>query len=181
VTARGRRAGFSLVETLLATVVLAVALAGALGSITSSALLGESTRGITQAYLAAHEKLEELKALPARDVFALFNDDPSDDPDGPGTAPGPGFAVAGLDPAPGDADGLAGEVRLPADPAEASLLIESNDLPEFGLPRDLDADGATDDEDHAGDYVLLPVRVRIEWGGPGGRRNLTLETVLCAP
>ncbi|MEO0649457.1 MAG: hypothetical protein AAFZ65_02115 [Planctomycetota bacterium] len=61
---------------------------------------------------AAENFIERLRSVDIRQVWALYNDDPSDDPGGPGTAPGPRFAVAGLDP--GDAaGGLVGEVRFP--------------------------------------------------------------------
>jgi hypothetical protein len=44
---------------------------------------------------------------------------------------------------------------------------------------DLNADGTVDTADHASDYTLLPVRVRVDWRGPSGPQNYQLETILC--
>jgi hypothetical protein len=49
---------------------------------------------------------------------------------------------------------------------------------ELGMPRDLDGDGTVDTDDHAGDYLVLPVRVRVTWDGVSGSRSYTICTVL---
>jgi hypothetical protein len=46
------------------------------------------------------------------------------------------------------------------------------------MRRDLDGDGTIDGDDHAADYRVLPVRVRVRWRGPDGDRELFLVTVL---
>ena len=48
----------------------------------------------------------------------------------------------------------------------------------LGMPRDLNGDGVIDSEDHAGDYVLLPVKVRVNWRGITGDRSFEVCTVL---
>ena len=46
----------------------------------------------------------------------------------------------------------------------------------IGMPRDLNLDGAVDALDHAGDYMILPVRVRVQWMGASGPRTVELQT-----
>jgi hypothetical protein len=47
------------------------------------------------------------------------------------------------------------------------------------MPRDLDGDGVVDALNHATNYVLLPVRVRVAWRGVSGARQLDFDTLLC--
>jgi hypothetical protein len=49
----------------------------------------------------------------------------------------------------------------------------------LGMPRDLSGDGVVDGLNHAGDYSILPVRVRVEWSGARGDETFELETILC--
>ena len=169
------RAGALAVELMLAITVMVIGVGATLGSISSFARLEESNRESMQATLAARRVLERLQNETFRQVFALYNDDPADDPPG---APGAGFAVAGLDSQEGDADGLAGRVVFPVDPNTPGILFENFVSPDDGFPRDLDGDGAIDVVDHSTDYEILPVRVRIEWRGASGNRALELQTVL---
>lgn len=171
--------GFSLVEIMLGLTVIAIAIVGTVGSITSSAVLGDSNRETTIAYQAAQRVLEELHASEFGQVLALYNGVPGDDPGGAGTAPGPSFAVPGLDVRPDDADGFVGRVLLPTTGSPPRLL-ENVVNPDFGLPRDLNGDGAEDGADHSTDYIVLPVRVRVEWTGLSGERVIEVETVLSA-
>ena len=50
----------------------------------------------------------------------------------------------------------------------------------FGLAidHDLDGDGVVDAENHAGNYLLLPVLVRVEWAGSSGEESRSLRTFL---
>lgn len=129
---------------------------------------------------ALREQVERLKGAPFEDVFALYNADAADDSAGLGPAPGPAFTVAGLRPAPGDADGIVGAVEIPSFvPAGGVAQLREDVLdPSFGLPRDLDADGALDALDHALDYALLPARVRVRWAGVSGPRELRATLLL---
>ena len=43
--------------------------------------------------------------------------------------------------------------------------------------RDLNGDGDVDD-DVTADYVLLPVRLIVEWSGAGGNRSYELDLLL---
>jgi len=48
----------------------------------------------------------------------------------------------------------------------------------LGMPRDLNGDGVVDTNDHSLDYRLLPVRIRFDWTGKGGRSTLEIKTLL---
>ena len=81
----------------------------------------------------------------------------------------------------GTADGMTlvkvrEEPPPPSDPGW--ILREDVDFPALGMPRDLNGDNIVDDEDHRGDYVLLPVCIRIRWNGRAGEREFTLTTML---
>lgn len=132
----------------------------------------------TVAQEAARGVIETLHAADFADVFARYNDDASDDP-ASGASPGAGFAVASLSPMAGDADGLAGEIVFPTTHVLGALeLREDAFVPRLEMPRDLNGDGVVDDEDHAGDYRILPVLVRVEWRSPAGKARLEMATLL---
>lgn len=48
----------------------------------------------------------------------------------------------------------------------------------LGMPRDLDGNNKVEDTDHSRGYILLPVRVRIEWKSGTGTRHFELVTQL---
>jgi len=172
------RAGFSIVEVMIVLTLLTVGIgmfAGTLGSVMG---LGPSLRESARAVESARSVIEGMRAQPFEQVWALYNTDPADDPGGAGTAPGAGFAVQGLAPVPGDADGLVGSVIFPEIGGE---LREDSPDSKLGMPRDLDLDGAVDAGNHAADYRVLPVLVRVEWKGKGPARSIDLHTTLTAP
>lgn len=149
--------------------------ASTLGSVMG---LGPSLRESSRAVESARSLIESLRAQEFDQLWALYNADPADDPFGAGTAPGAGFAVPGLSAVAGDADGLVGSVVFPQVGGE---LREDSADADLGLPRDLDLDGVVDSADHAGDYRVLPVLVRVEWQGKGPARRIDLHTTLAAP
>lgn len=117
-----------------------------------------------------------------RDLVRLYNSDPFDDPNGPGTAPGHLFRVDGLTAMP-DAEGFVGEIILP------TLNVGTEVLPEIhvredivdadlGLPRDLNGDSVIDAEDHGEDFTVLPVVLRFRWQGRNGPRVFQAVTLL---
>ena len=169
------RAGFGILEILVAVTVFLVAFGALTTSLVTSSRLVHGNRESTLALEAARSAIARLRGAPFAEVFARFNDDPGDDPEGYGTAPGRSFAVRGLDPRRGDEDGLCGEILFPGD---ALTLREDVEDAGLGMPRDLDGDGAVDEEDHADEYLVLPVRVRVDWRGSSGPRRLELVTTL---
>lgn len=150
-------------------------------TLSSMARQRSTNRETGLAVAAARNLLETLRAEDFAEVFAAYNADPDDDPDGAGTAPGNRFAVAGLDEAPDSPDGLEGEVVFPTilDPLDGLELREDVELRVLGMPRDLSGDGKIDDQDHAGSHFILPVQVRLRWKGSTGVRQFELASQLC--
>lgn len=168
--------GFTLVEVVIAAVVLVLALLGAMGTLTQVMMLGESNLESAIAHQAARSMVERLQSTPFDEVFQRFNEDPSDDPDGDGTAEGMHFAVPGLDPRRDDADGFCGMVLMPA--TDGTELIETLEDTAFGMPRDLNGNGVVDGNDHALDKVILPIRVQVQWTGKSGNHRTEFRTIL---
>lgn len=170
-------AGFSLIEVLVAMSVLLIASLGMLGSISTSSVLSEASQETTLAYANAQSMLERLRTQRFREVFVRFNGDQTDDP-ATGVSPGSGFDVRGLNPRQDDPDGFVGEIIFPTPPGDPGSLREDLVDRGFGFPRDLDGDRAQDADNHASDYLVLPVRVRVQWRGKSGNRQVELETTL---
>jgi type II secretory pathway pseudopilin PulG len=177
VAARKRSAGFSIVEILISATVFMLVSGAVVTTLVASSALNHTNRETVLAAQAAESMIEELKSTPFAEVFARYNDTKDDDP-GTGASPGIAFAVAGLAAQADDADGIVGTIAFPGD---GVVLREDADDAELGLPRDLDRDGAVDDQDKAASYRILPVRVRLEWRGANGNRALELVTVLTQP
>ena len=161
-----RRSGFSLVEVLMAGVVIVIAMSGFSRAIVSGLKVNEANRKTAIASEAAQEMLETLYAQNFRNVFAAYNDTTADDP--PGLAPGSSFPITRSTWTVESATGMTGTLTFPTMPGAPGVLRE--DVVDFGLgmPRDLNGDGLVDGLDHSGDYVVLPVRIRVTW--PGGGR-----------
>ena len=178
------RSGFTFVELIIALAIFATAMsifAGAVLSVSGEQAVNREN-GI--AANAASSFIEGLRNEDITQVFALYNTDESDDPGGPGTAPGSRFAVADLD-AGNAPDGMVGEVffptldvALPGDPIDLELR---EDVPNaiFGTPRDLNGDSIIDAEDHTNDYLLLPIQVVLNWDGKSGTRQQRTFATLC--
>ncbi|HKB14526.1 MAG TPA: hypothetical protein VKF62_00590 [Planctomycetota bacterium] len=172
--------GWSLVELALALSTGAVP-AFAAGSLLSDAFSPPpADRESSLAMASMTRTLETMQGGNVRfeDLFRAYNADPSDDPGGPGTGPGASFAVAGLEPRAGDADRAPGRIEFPSPEGSPELLREDLTAELFGLAvdHDLDGDGVVDDSNHAGNYLLLPVLVRVEWTGPSGEESRSLHT-----
>lgn len=177
-TRRRGRAGLSMIEVLVGMTLLTIGLLGYLQVLVGAVATSQLNREQTRALEAAREVMERLQATPRAEIFASFNSEPADDPGGPGTAPGAGFAVNGLDPQRGDADGLPGEIVFPE---VAGELREDVVDPTLSMPRDLNGDGFIDALDHAADWRSLPVLVRVRWRGRSGDAQIDLRTMLGGP
>jgi type II secretory pathway pseudopilin PulG len=160
--ARPGRRGFSLIEVVLLLAILAVAMGMFAQTVVSSSRLDPIAVQTGAASEAARSAVERLRAFAPAQIVAAHNADPSDDPGGPGLAPGATFAVPGL--AGTGPGGHAGRIDFPS--AGGQVREDAAD-PELGMPRDLNGDGLIDDQPHDDDWVLLPVRVRIEWTPQG--------------
>ena len=173
------RGGFTLLELTIVMSVLLVAFLGMSQAIGSSMALTEVNRESALGTDGAGEMVELLSGIEAFDtVFARFNDDPADDPGGPGTAPGKHFDVAGLQPAVDDADGRVGEILFPTVIGAGGEELREDPLDDLWEPRDLNGDGLIDSADHSGDYRLLPVVLRLRWQGKSGPRTAQIRTLI---
>lgn len=160
-------------------VILAVAITGLSGSMLLSMSLNRVNRDSALAQQAARRVMEQIESRPFGEVFAAYNAAKGDDVGLSSPALGPNFAVAGLQVQHGDADGACGRVMFPTQTLGGlEQLREDVDVAALSMPRDLNGDGVVDALNHATDYKLLPVRVRIEWQGVSGPQHLDLETML---
>jgi hypothetical protein len=151
-----------LLEVVISTVILLTVVVGFSYGLVSSTSLERATREHTVAREAARGCLETLRATEFSSVLATYA--------------GTGFDVPGLDPRPDDADGQVGEIIFPLD--EDGELHEDLELPRLGMPRDLTGEGDLDEFDHAFDYRVLPVLVRLEWRGAAGDGAFEVLTIL---
>jgi prepilin-type N-terminal cleavage/methylation domain-containing protein len=172
------RAGFSLLEIMIAISVLTLAVVGATGSILAGNRMQRVNRESAVAEDAVRQVLESMRGSVLATTFARFNATTADDPAGV-VSPGATFAVEGLSAPPENPGAPVGTIVFPAvDVGGVWELHEDVVDAELGMPADLDGDGAIDGEDHSDDYRILPVRVQVQWSGVSGTRTLTVETVL---
>jgi len=171
--------GSSLVELVVATAVILVGVLAFTRALTESISLGEKNRETALATAAAQGLVEELYAADMARVFALYNDDPDDDPDGTGTAPGSRFTAAGLEARAADA-GMQGRIFFPVDDGNPDVLREDLVDSKLRTPLDLDLDGFVDDADHSANYRILPVLIRVAWQDGRAERELEIATILGA-
>lgn len=154
--------------------VLALVTVTSLGLMVGSMQLDATNRENAQALAAATQVVERMQGRSFSQVLSLYNEATSDDPVAGGPAPGARFGVTGLRPS--DDDPNVGRVRFPL--AADGTLREDLQLPEFGMPMDLNGDGAIDGDDRSSDYVVLPVVIELRWTGRGGPRSLDVHALL---
>lgn len=175
----GNRRGFSLLEVMVAFSISAIGLLSFSQAIVGAVALKQATAEQALASNAARQLIESCNSVPFEEVYARFNSDPADDP-AAGLIVGGKFSVEGLQVRSDDVDGMVGSIEFPG----SSLLVGSEQLREdavdvgLGVPMDLNGDGVIDASDHSGDYLLLPIRVRIEWRGRGGDSKIEFKTIL---
>jgi Tfp pilus assembly protein PilV len=164
------RAGITLIEIMIVIAILTVSLAMFAQTLSASARLDPVANETMLAAEGSRVMIERMRAQPFDQVYALYDANPANDPGGAGTAPGSTFAIEGLSPA--TVGGVVGRIEFPV---VTSQLRENSTDEMLGMPRDLNGDLLVDTANHAGDYLLLPVRVRVEWAsksGHLGRRSM---------
>lgn len=176
--ARGRppRRGFTLLEVLVVMVILTFAVGMLSSAMTAASRLGAQQRESALAGEEARRMLELMRGEDFAQLYARYNTVPDDDPGGAGTGPGANFAVPGLRAVTGDADGLPGQILFPS---AGAALYENVENEALGMPRDLDCDGLVDSANHASDYRILPVEVRVQWQGYAGPTSVSFYTMYC--
>jgi len=165
--------GFSLLEIMIALAVIGLLLLAAMSVMSSSSRLNQSNREQTIAHNAVRAALDNARNREFSRIFALYNGDQADDPDGPGTAPGDRFPVEGLVALPGAPNGMAGRIEFPV---QGGALREDLADAALEMPHDLNGDGAIDAADHRSDYTILPVTVTVEWRSVQGPTKFVYRT-----
>jgi hypothetical protein len=91
------------------------------------------------------------------------------------------FDVTGLIPVSGAPAGKPGQICFPGSTqASPNTLLENVTDTNLGMPRDLNGDGVIDGNNHAADYKILPVTVRVQWQSKNGPQIYQLHTILVA-
>jgi prepilin-type N-terminal cleavage/methylation domain-containing protein len=156
------KSGFTLVELMIASMVLLVASMGLVAAFVAAVNLQETTRETTLAAQAAREKIEEIQGADFDSAFATFS-------------AAMNFAVEGLTPVEWDPDGMVGSVYFPVSAADPTLLDEAFVTDGGEMPRDLNGDGDAVDTLNTG-YLILPVMVEINWLSKTGERTYQIVT-----
>lgn len=167
-----------MLELMIALTLLLSALLGYSQVIVTTAASAVSVREEDLATQAVRSMVQTLKSASFVEAFSLFNATPADDPGGLGTAPSANFAVPGLHVAPGDPDIFPGEILFPTTANAPGVLREDLPDPNFATPCDLNGDGVIDSANHATNYVLLPVVVRVRWTGAAGVCTVEAKTLV---
>jgi hypothetical protein len=189
---RVREAGFSIVETLCGMTLMFVGLLSLASSTVTGIATNETNRESARATCAVRQYLESMQTgeVPFEELFRAYATDPAD-----AVEPEEGqetskklfagksgklhpildrqFEVVGLEPKDGQTRVSMGEVLFP--------FVEGPEGPELRediANRDLNGDGVIDSENHADDYKILPVTVKVEWKGTRGVRELEIQTLL---
>lgn len=193
--ARSAHRGLTVVEVVIALSVLVVA-ASLFGQLlVSTTRMRRSNREAVLATEAARIVIEQMRNRDFLEIYVTYNQDPADDPGGPGTAPGNRFPVEGLEPLASSPGGLQGLIRFPdqqittggsmggklggsgGGTGGTSWQVRETTVDEgLGTPRDLNGNNVIDTADHSTDYLILPVRVQVEWSGVGGERRIEIVT-----
>jgi prepilin-type N-terminal cleavage/methylation domain-containing protein len=170
----------TLIEVMVAMSVLVVGLLAYTRAVAAAALAARTTRETTLATEAAWRVIESMRAEQNfNQVFSQYNTSAADDLGGGVVSPGANFAVPGLQAVPGDPDGLPGEIVFPTTTVAGVVQLREDVVNvKLGPPRDLNGDGVIDGINHAANYQLLPVLVRVRWRGAAGNGLVELPTMI---
>lgn len=152
------RAGFTLIEVMIAAVIMAGAVLGLAALIPTITLQTEVAHESNLAMAAVNQVTEAIRQYADDDflyVLRAYNDNPADDPNADHSgAPGNTFTVDDLYNQYGSA--LVGTITFHLD--------ETATEPRVGLPgQDLDGDGLFTSTDVSATYALLPFTVSVDW------------------
>lgn len=160
-----REAGMSIVEIMIAMVVIALALLAMISLMTSSHRVQEDARERSVAYNAARAIIEDMRQRTFIEIFDAYKSGASLNR----------FTVDRVGPPPAG-DTHQGRVEFPE---KNGLLDESYVDTGLGMPKDLNQDGDTADLMSGTEVSILPVRVVIRWQVPGGgEKRLELASLI---
>ena len=165
-----RRSGFTLLEVMIAAVVLAVAILGLMSLIPTVTQLTETTEEGNLALNASLQVSEAIRQY-ADQSFAYtwmaYNSNPAVDPNGVSTAPGATFSVSGLTNSAGSSQ--VGTITFYTDEnGTGNAALDAK----LGMPKDLDSKAAVS-SDVSATYTLLPFRIAVDWRDPFGHPRHT--------
>jgi type II secretory pathway pseudopilin PulG len=176
---RAARRGFTLIEALFAASMVLIGLLVIATSLTRSKLTRIEAEQDMSATATLSQAAGTLRARGITGSWQSFFPNGAGAPfPAAGSGPGPHFTAAGL-----------ADAADPKKSAEVSIQFftdETADLPEFGLPRDLDGDGAatnvnTSQLGASGQVMatILPYALSLTFRGPGGgSRTVVWQGVL---
>lgn len=169
-------AGMTLIEIIIGLGVLVIAIIGIMSALVAASRVDQATAEQNRALSACKSILEQMKQTTYNEIWRRFNSNPADDPGGAGTAPGCNFAVPGLVAQPGDADGMPGQIFFPE--SGFGNLSETAVDARLGMPvaKDLNGDGDALDVNVNATYMILPVRVVVDWKGISGPYHMEITT-----
>jgi len=167
----------TLIEIIIGMAVVVIAILGIMSALVAASRMDETTAEQVRALNACRTTIEMMKQTTWAEVWRRYNSDPSDDPGGAGTAPGANFAVTGLRAQNGDADGMPGQIIFPEQAGNLSELIVDERLG-LAVRKDLNGDGDDQDPNVNTTYLILPVRVVVDWAGSTGPTHMEITTWL---
>lgn len=189
---RGQR-GLVMVEILLAMLIIAVATLSSASMTLSGSNLNKANVLTADATNVLRQVVEELESHPFEEIYARFNTNPADDPDGAGTARGGQFTLdpehrtafldAGAAPTAtsreGASRGISYDIDILFPEDENGNLAEGVSAPIWGSQAwDINGDGAPSSGDRSADYKLLPVGISVTWADPEGLHTFQVVRLL---
>ena len=171
-------AGMTLIEIIIGLGVLVIAILGIMGALVYASRMDQATAEQVLALNGCKSTLEQMKQTTFNEIWGRYNSNGADDPGGANTAPGANFAIAGLRAQPEDADGMRGRIFFPE--SSTANLSETAIDGRLGMPvaKDLNGDGDAVDVNVNATYMILPVRIVVDWQGINGRGHFEITTWL---
>ena len=154
-----RKGGFTLIETMMAMTMIAVALLALMHAVVSSMRLVEANRQDAVAMNHAREKIAEIESKDFETIFDLYKNHTWIPEMQTGNSRGRVLL-------PINGSGNLDETRSP------SQFIN------MGFPRDINMDGDATDTNVNLTYRILPIKIVISWETVQGARSVEFNTIL---
>lgn len=155
-----KRQGLTLIEVVIALVIVAVGLMGIMSALLSVSTLVNSNHDQLVAINIARQKLAEIQNATFQTTFAQY---------GPNSETGGNFTISQL-------ENGSGKIIFPVN--SSGKLDETVINENLGMPQDLNGNGNKIDTDVSATYTILPIRIHLQWTSSTGARELDLNTML---